>query len=66
MSGSPDDGRKMNDLKEIPLRLSPGIASPRCTPSAPFYKPCAACATARNRARPLFIVSSHSFCGSES
>jgi len=32
----------------------------------PDYRPCAACATARNSARPLFIVSSHSFCGSES
>ena len=30
------------------------------------HNPLAACATARNRARPLFMVSSHSFCGSES
>ena len=30
------------------------------------YRPLAAWATARNSARPLFIVSSHSFCGSES
>ena len=30
------------------------------------HNPPAACATARNRARPLFIVSSHSLAGSES
>src|SRR5690606_8493352 len=30
------------------------------------HNPLAACATARNSARPLFMVSSHSFCGSES
>src|SRR5699024_8650268 len=33
---------------------------------ARFYSPCAACATARNRARPLLMVSSHSAAGSES
>lgn len=30
------------------------------------HNPPAACATARNSARPLFIVSSHSLAGSES
>ena len=31
-----------------------------------LHNPFAACATARNSARPLFIVSSHSVAGSES
>ena len=38
----------------------------QCVIFRSIHSPPAACATARNNARPLFIVSSHSAAGSES
>ena len=49
----------------LTLALSPQEKAPEPR-SGRLQSPLAACATARNRARPLFIVSSHSAAGSES